>query len=41
VLERAHERAARLLREDPALEGPEHVLLGAALAEREAEPVAA
>ena len=41
VLERAHDRAARLLREDPGLTAPEHVLLGEALAAREAAPVAA
>ena len=41
VLERAHGRAAALLHADPGLDAPEHLLLGAALAEREAAPVAA
>ncbi|MEJ7786998.1 MAG: ATP-dependent DNA helicase RecG [Solirubrobacteraceae bacterium] len=41
ALERAHDRAASLLREDPQLADPEHVLLGEALAERESAPVAA
>jgi ATP-dependent DNA helicase RecG len=41
LLERAHERAARLLHEDPALAEPEHVLLGEALAARETAPLAA
>jgi ATP-dependent DNA helicase RecG len=41
VLERAHARAARLLMEDPELADPEHALLGDALAQREAAPVAA
>jgi ATP-dependent DNA helicase RecG len=36
VLERAHARAARLLVEDPQLAEPEHALLGAELAAREA-----
>jgi ATP-dependent DNA helicase RecG len=36
VLERAHARAARLLLEDPELAAPEHALLGAELAQREA-----
>jgi ATP-dependent DNA helicase RecG len=41
VLERAHDRAAELLAADPELAAPAHVLLGEALAAREAEPVAA
>jgi ATP-dependent DNA helicase RecG len=41
VLERAHGRAVELLRDDPALERPEHALLADALALAEAEPVAA
>jgi ATP-dependent DNA helicase RecG len=41
VLERAHARAAALLREDPLLEAPEHVLLADALAAIEPEAVAA
>ncbi|MFL5846510.1 MAG: ATP-dependent DNA helicase RecG [Solirubrobacteraceae bacterium] len=41
VLERAHARAEALLRTDPQLLEPEHLLLGEALALREAEPVAA
>jgi ATP-dependent DNA helicase RecG len=41
VLERAHARAAALLREDPLLEAPEHVLLADALAAVEPEAVAA
>jgi ATP-dependent DNA helicase RecG len=41
LLERAHDRAAELLRTDPQLAQAEHVLLGAALAEREAAPLAA
>jgi ATP-dependent DNA helicase RecG len=41
LLERAHAQAAALLREDPGLASAEHVLLGEALALREAEPVAA
>jgi ATP-dependent DNA helicase RecG len=41
LLERAHARAAALLATDPELGEPEHVLLGAELAAREAEPVAA
>ena len=40
-LERARRRAEALLRDDPALEQPEHVLLAAQLAEAEAEPIAA
>jgi ATP-dependent DNA helicase RecG len=41
VLERAHARAEALLREDPLLEAPEHVLLAGALAAVEPEAVAA
>jgi ATP-dependent DNA helicase RecG len=41
ILERAHLRAAALLREDPALEAPEYALLARELAAAEAEPVAA
>jgi ATP-dependent DNA helicase RecG len=41
LLERAHARAAALLDDDPGLERPEHALLADALAELEAEPVAA
>jgi ATP-dependent DNA helicase RecG len=41
LLERAHGRAAELLRSDPGLAEAEHVLLGEALAEREAAPLAA
>jgi ATP-dependent DNA helicase RecG len=41
LLERAHARAAALLDDDPGLERPEHALLAGALAELEAEPVAA
>jgi ATP-dependent DNA helicase RecG len=41
VLERAHARAAVLLREDPLLEAPEHALLADALAAVEPEAVAA
>jgi ATP-dependent DNA helicase RecG len=41
VLERAHARAAILLREDPLLEAPEHALLADALAAVEPEAVAA
>jgi len=41
VLESAHARAAVLLREDPRLEAPEHVLLADALAAVEPEAVAA
>jgi ATP-dependent DNA helicase RecG len=41
VLERAHARAAELLRSDPELREPEHALLADALTELEAEPVAA
>jgi ATP-dependent DNA helicase RecG len=41
VLERAHARATALLREDPLLEAPEHVLLADALAAVEPEAVAA
>jgi ATP-dependent DNA helicase RecG len=41
ILERAHARAASLLRDDPALEAPEHALLARELAAAEAEPVAA
>jgi ATP-dependent DNA helicase RecG len=41
LLERAHARAAELLAADPELAAPEHALLGEALAEREAAPVAA
>ncbi|HEX2102839.1 MAG TPA: ATP-dependent DNA helicase RecG [Solirubrobacteraceae bacterium] len=41
VLERAHARAALLLREDPLLEAPEHALLADALAAVEPEAVAA
>jgi ATP-dependent DNA helicase RecG len=41
VLERAHARAEALLRDDPRLEAPEHVLLAEALAAVEAQPVAA
>ncbi len=40
VLARAHARAGELLSEDPALERPEHVLLGDALAALESEAVA-
>jgi ATP-dependent DNA helicase RecG len=41
VLERAHARATVLLREDPLLEAPDHVLLADALAAVEPEAVAA
>jgi ATP-dependent DNA helicase RecG len=41
VLERAHARAARLLRDDPAFAAPEHALLRDALAAAEARAVAA
>jgi ATP-dependent DNA helicase RecG len=41
VLERAHARAAMLLAEDPLLEAPELALLADALADAEAEAVAA
>jgi ATP-dependent DNA helicase RecG len=41
LLERAHARAAIVLREDPGLQAPEHALLADALAAAEAEPVAA
>ena len=41
LLERAHARAEAMLAADPQLGEPEHVLLGDALAAREAEPVAA
>jgi ATP-dependent DNA helicase RecG len=41
LLERAHAHAAALLREDPALEAPEHALLADALAAVEPEAVAA
>jgi ATP-dependent DNA helicase RecG len=41
LLERAHDHAARILNEDPRLVEAEHVLLGEALAAREAQPVAA
>jgi ATP-dependent DNA helicase RecG len=41
LLERARARAERLLAEDPALELPEHVLLAAELASREADPIPA
>jgi ATP-dependent DNA helicase RecG len=41
LLERAHRRAERLLRADPALAAPEHALLADALAAVEAEPVPA
>jgi ATP-dependent DNA helicase RecG len=41
ILERAHERAALLLRDDPGLEAPELALLAERVDEREGEPVAA
>jgi ATP-dependent DNA helicase RecG len=41
ILGRARQRAETLLAVDPLLAAPEHVLLAAALAEREGEPVAA
>jgi ATP-dependent DNA helicase RecG len=41
ILERAHERAALLLRHDPGLEAPELALLAERVDEREGEPVAA
>jgi ATP-dependent DNA helicase RecG len=41
ILERAHERAALLLRDDPGLEAPELALLAEQVDEREGEPVAA
>ena len=41
VLERAHAAAEALLRDDPALEAPEHALLADALAAIEPEAVAA
>jgi ATP-dependent DNA helicase RecG len=41
ILERAHERAALLLRDDPGLEAPELTLLAEQVDEREDEPVAA
>jgi ATP-dependent DNA helicase RecG len=41
ILERAHARATRLLRDDPGLEAPELALLAAQLAAAEQEPVAA
>ena len=41
ILERAHARAAALLREDPGLRAPELALLAAELEAAEKEPVAA
>ena len=41
LLERAHAHAQALLAADPELAEPEHALLGAALAEQEAAPLAA
>jgi ATP-dependent DNA helicase RecG len=41
LLARAHDRAQLLLDADPGLEHPDHVLLAAALADLEADPVAA
>jgi ATP-dependent DNA helicase RecG len=41
ILERAHERAALLLRHDPGLAAPELALLAERVDEREGEPVAA
>jgi ATP-dependent DNA helicase RecG len=41
ILERAHEQAALLLRDDPGLEAPELALLAERVDEREGEPVAA
>jgi ATP-dependent DNA helicase RecG len=41
ILERAHQRAALLLRDDPGLEAPELALLAERVDEREGEPVAA
>ena len=41
ILERAHERAALLLRDDPGLEAPELALLAERVDAREGEPVAA
>ncbi len=41
LLARAHAHAERLLEHDPQLAAPEHALLAGALAEAEAEPVAA
>ena len=41
MLERAHARAAALLRDDPGLRAPELALLAAELEAAETEPVAA
>jgi ATP-dependent DNA helicase RecG len=41
LLERARQRAEKLLAEDPELERPEHALLADALRAAESEPVAA
>jgi ATP-dependent DNA helicase RecG len=41
ILERAHQRAAQLLRDDPALAAPELALLAERVDEHEREPVAA
>ncbi|MEN3283539.1 MAG: ATP-dependent helicase RecG, partial [Solirubrobacteraceae bacterium] len=41
ILERAHQRAALLLHDDPGLEAPELALLAERVDEREGEPVAA